>query len=214
MSGVLRRVWNEERGIGLPSVLILLVIVLIVAATASALAITALSETRRDRASAEAFQVADSAVDLVGWHMNRHVVANETQALVGIGEGTVQTEGCIDVAAGALVLRIEADAGATWCPPVEVPDLVAGADSTCRFQLRIGVDLTDPAQLVNNLLTRNVVCQGEAGGVQRRILARMALQIDSGSPTTLWRRDAWVECTGEFTDPLDPAAGCPSLPPV
>ncbi len=205
-----------QDGFALASAIIVLFIVLLLTATVTKVVVASLHQTTRDRSSAEAFQLADSAVDEVTWHMNRELVSTEIGDLAGVTSGVVSTDGCLGLNGdNNIVVQVLTSTPASgFCDVLTVPNTAAGETATCYTQARVGLDLTNAANLVNNLLTRNVVCQGDVGGAQRRILARMALEVNAGKPTTLWRRDAWVECTGAFTSESDPAAGCPSLPPI
>ncbi len=206
---------GPEQGFALASAIILMFIVLLLTASITTVVIASLHQTTRDRSSAEAFQLADSGVDEVTWHMNRELVSTEVRDLAGITTGVVSTDGCLGLSGNNIVLQVLTSTPASgFCNALSIPSLPAGEATTCYTEARVGLDLGNVSNLVNNLLTRNVICQGDVAGAQRRILARMALRVSAGTPTTLWRRDAWVECTGDFTSSTNPTAGCPSLPAI
>ena len=190
----------------LASAVMILLIVLLFTATVTKVVIASLGEDRRDRSSAEAFQLADSAVDEVVWHMNRQLVSDEVRSLLGVTSGVVATNGCLTLTGSVYALSVlSADTSSHFCPSVSLPNLAAGQTVTCYVGLRFNVSLVPLS-----LLQRQVVCQGNVGGAKRRIMATMSLSINAGSPTKLWRRAAWVECTSDFTSALNPAAGCPT----
>ncbi len=206
---------RSEYGFALASAIILMFIVLLLTASITTVVISSLHQTTRDRNSAEAFQLADSGVDEVTWHMNRELVSTEVRDLAGITTGVVSTDGCLGLSDNNIVLQVLTSTPANgFCNALSIPSLPAGEATQCYTEARVGLDLGNVSSLVNNLLTRNVICQGDVGGAKRRILARMALKVSAGTPTTLWRRDAWVECAGDFTSTTDPMAGCPSLPAI
>lgn len=219
-----------ESGFALASVILLLFVILTVAGTVATIGITSLNETQRDRQSARAFQIADSAIDVTTWYTNRQLTNSDVQALIGeVGEEAAAAGCLVDVDASAaggggasgggaeLGFTFESNTSATVCPPVSVPGLPENEAALCVMDVRPAVDLSDPADLelngetgVNDILRRQIVCQGEIGETKRRILAELVVQIDSGRPTSLFRRDIWIECAGEFSDLTDPSAGCPT----
>ncbi len=204
-----------ERGFALASVMLIMFIILLLTTVAVSYAVSSLGETNRSRDSAQAFELADSATDVINWHMNRHLVSNDVRSLVGLTSGVVATAGCLNLSGNQLTLGVlDGQPASGFCDAVAIPNLAAGQSVTCYTSTNVGLDLSNTANLTNNLLTRQIVCQGSDNGVERRILARMALRVNSARPTTLWRRDAWVECTSGFASETNPAAGCPSLPTI
>lgn len=210
-----------EEGVALASVILILFVVLAVSGTAATLAVRSASEADRDRDSARAFQLADSAIDVSTWHMNRHLTSADVGSLIGQVTDASPVDGCLinGGASGDLVVfGQELDASVTWCELFEVPDLAAGETAVCYVDVLPTVDLNNAAELVfnpatglNDLVRRTAVCQGEVDGAQRRIMAKLVVQIDSGAPATLFRREAWVECTGDFPNAVDPSEGCPTV---
>ena len=197
---------RSNDGFVLASAVMIMLIVLIFTATVTKVVVASLSEDRHDRSSAEAFQLADSAVDEVVWHMNRQLVSDEVRSLVGITSGTVATNACLTLTGSVYALNVlTADTTSHFCPSISLPNLGSGESVTCYVGLRFNVSL-----IPLSLLQRQVVCQGDVGGAKRRIMATMSLSINAGNPTKLWRRAAWVECSSEFTSALNPAAGCPT----
>lgn len=195
-----------ESGFVLPTAVMILMIVMLVTATLTKLAVSSLSEDRRDRSSAEAFQLADSAIDEMTYQMNRQLVSDEVRSLLGITSGVVATNACLTLTGNVYVLDVlTADTSNGFCAAVSMPDLEPGEAVACYVGLRYNVSLSPLS-----VLERPVVCQGDVGGAQRRILATMVLSISAGKPTKLWRRAEWVECTGAFESTEDPMAGCPT----
>ena len=197
---------RSQDGFVLASAVMIMLIVLIFTATVTKVVVASLSEDRRDRSSAEAFQLADSAVDEVVWHMNRQLVSDEVRSLLGVTSGTVATNGCLTLTGNVYALTVlTADTSTHFCPPISLPNLAGGESVSCYVGLQFNLNLS-----TLSLLQRTVVCQADVGGAKRRIMATMTLSVSASKPTTLWRRASWVECTSEFTSSLNPAAGCPT----
>jgi hypothetical protein len=196
---------RSERGFVLPTAIMILFIVMLVTATLTKLAVTSLSEDRRDRSSAEAFQLADSAINTVTYHMNRHLVSDEVRSLLGFTTGVVATDACLTLTGNVYALEMTTDVDARFCPEISLPGLEEGEEVTCFVGVEPNLSLVPLS-----LLERPIVCQGDVGGAKRRILANMTLSISAGKPTKLWRRAEWVECTGEFQAGQLPTVGCPT----
>ena len=212
---------GDEQGFALASTIILMVIVLLVAAVGSAVAISSLHETSRDRNSTDAFSVADSAIDITTWRMNRMLVSPEVQGLLGLTGGLTQLVGCVDVDAGVVQTSLSTQA---FCQTTVATD--DGLDATCSTQARVGLSLPDVTTTLANgtvsgerILQRDIVCWDTEDGVTRRVRSRLGLRltlaadnISLGNVTSLWKRYGYVECTAEQPSGSDPFAGCPEIP--
>ena len=202
---IARRLRSED-GFVLASAVMILLIVLLFTATVTKVVASSLSEDRHDRSSAQAFQLADSAIDEVVWHMNRQLVSDEVRSLLGVTSGVVATNGCLTLTGSVYALTVlSSDTSTHFCPPISLPNLAGGEAVSCYVGLKFNVSLTPLS-----VLQRQVVCQGDVGGAKRRIMATMSLSINAGTPTKLWRRASWVECTSDFTSTTNPTAGCPT----
>ena len=203
---------GSQDGFVLASSMMIMLIVLLFTVSVTKVVVASLNEDQRDRSSAQAFQLADSAVDEVVWHMNRQLVSDEVKSLASAGagtavpSGTVATNACLTLTGSVYALNVlTADTTSHFCPSISLPNLAGGESVTCYVGLQFNVSLVPLS-----LLQRTVVCQGNVGGAKRRIKATMSLSVSGGNPTKLWRRASWVECTADFTSTLNPAAGCPT----
>ena len=224
MGASIRRLAAEERGMALASTMALLLIVLVVGAIGSGVAISSLQETNRDRNSTDAFAVADSAIDVTNWRMNRMLVSPEVQGLLGLSGGLTQLLGCVGVSAGDVQVTLSTGA---LCQS-DLDDIGGGVTASCSTEAFVGVDLDDVTTTLTNgavsgerILQRDVVCWATDDGVTRRVRARLGLRltlaadhVSLGDVTSLWKRYGWVECTAVVPSATNPFAGCPDVPDV
>ena len=218
-AAALHRLRAEADGFALASAIMILAIVLIVGAIGAKVAISAVHGTSRDRSSAEAFEAADSAVDIMNWRMNRLLVANEVGTLTSFTTNTLQTLGCVtEDAAGDLVPGLDgADGNSDGLCTMDILGLGNDADVSCATT--VATDLSVPGVLqdlpnaTEKLLIRPVVCTATVNGVTRRIYARMGLRVKVNgladtvtAPLSLWRRYAWEECPSDESDPCPPTS--------
>ena len=216
------RALADESGFALASAVAILLIVLLVAAVGSAVAISSLGQTSRDRSSTNAFTVADSAIDITTWRMNRLLVSPEVQGLLGLTGGLTQLVGCVDVDAGAVKANISTN---DLCQATVQTE--TGLEATCSTQAKLGVNLNDittdlgTAATVagERLLERDIACWATVDDVTRRVRARLGLRLtvsatgtDLGEVTSIWKRNGWVECTASEPSGSDPFEGCPEVP--
>lgn len=200
---------RDERGFVVPITVMILSIILLVGGVAAVAAIASLGDTRRDRSSTHAFELADGGVDRIQWHMNRQLTSSDVQALYGYAAGLVQTRGCLTVSGGVVVGTVlNANTSTGFCASISLPGGGAGESITCTEQLRF--DVSSLSSLgEGGVLSRDVVCTGSSGGTKRRVAARLGLTVSGGNPSSLWQRTTWTECTSEPpTGSTSPTAGC------
>lgn len=204
-----RRIARDEEGIALASTIAIMLIVLVVTAVGAFVVVASLSQTRSDRASADAFQAADGGIDAVTYRMNKQLLASQITSLGGLTAAALETLGCVDLDAGLLIL----DSSTSACE-FEI-DSVGGTPATCRSDLGGGLslplDLT-ALPLVSpggpSILTRTVTCSATVNDRTRRITASLELRLNLsrpgevlGSPLSVWRRTGWAECPAGDSDP-------------
>ncbi len=146
----LRRLIEEEAGIAVPVALAVLFLVWGLATVALREALTAQTQTQRDRQVKRALQAASAGVETGMYRMNL------------LQPGSLQ---CITISAGTLTVSgLQSDG---WCA-AQSEDLGDGASYSMRMSSGVSLRMNGQA-----LVQREVVSTGTANGVRRRVLMRI-----------------------------------------
>lgn len=146
----LRRLIEEEAGIAVPVALAVLFLVWGLATVALREALTAQTQTQRDRQVKRALQAASAGVETGMYRMNL------------LQPGSLQ---CITISVGTLTVSgLQSDG---WCA-AQSEDLGDGASYSMRMSSGVSLRVNGQA-----LVQREVVSTGTANGVRRRVLMRI-----------------------------------------
>lgn len=197
----------DERGFALVSAIMIMFIVLLVTAVGAFAVIRSFDEARRDRSSTTALSAADAAIDILVWRMNKQLTASELENPDGLTAALLGALGCVDADGGGVV---QLSLSTNYCT-VQLPAVGDGAGATCESSVAVTLDTSGLVNLgaLNGLFSRDLVCSSTVGGATRRIFARVSLDVTVAgtlaSPTSLWRRTSWEECSSDPTAPCPPA---------
>ena len=208
----MRRLRREE-GFALPLALAVILLVGALGAVGIALATHNVERSSRDRLAVRALAAADAGLDVAGYRMNKALVASRIDGLIpgGLVALTQETLGCLNLTVGS-ILEVElVGGGIGGCAATDaeaVDETIdgdgVGEPASFRYWIKSAIDLGTG----DNLVYREIVSVGEAGGVVRRVMGRYA--VDLAPPaTTLFSRVSYVECTAVVPAAgANPSAGC------
>lgn len=204
----MRRALRAEEGLAIPVAMAILVIVMGVAAAAVSLGLNNLDEARKDRAYTRALAAADSGVDVAASRLNRLIIAADGADILGtVPLEMVPINGCaITDAAGDL--GVSALSGAGWCQASAWEELETKTDPTRKQEFTYSV--SSGVTTGGGLIQRRVVATGRVGSTKRRVMSILVFNPSEDNETSLFRRQRFVECPVEPSNPLVPDSGCPA----
>ena len=206
---MLMRRLRAENGFALPLALSILATTGVLLAATVGFAVHNTDRAIRDGKSSRALAAADAGVEAAVYRMNKAIIGGQVQGLLGVPAATVAELRCVSISAGQLTITTGSNG---WCPQsgtetIDGPATAGASWSQSQFSysfstgIRIG---TNP----NELIQRRVISTGTSGGVTKRVMATVQLQLGGSNLLSLFKQVAYRVCTPEPSDASDPASGC------
>jgi type II secretory pathway pseudopilin PulG len=194
---------QDDRGSALVAALAALLVAGLIGGALLSHVLRRVDTSKAERSATRALAAADAGADIAAFRMNRTLLSAGTAGLLGLATDAVRQLGCTEVTAAGIEI-VQAGASETWCPPTATEDLGDGTG----FRYSVSLDVNAVGGGAADVLQRRVVVTGSSGGLERRLLVVLRLNLDAGAPTHLFTRWRYAVCTSRPTT-ARPDSGCP-----
>lgn len=231
----MRRLWRDERGLTMPTTMMVLALVVVFVGVTVAVAINGLEHSQRARNLERAQHAADAGAEIAGYRMSKTLLNSAGAGLLGVTTSALRTVGCIGVnlsfgnspslptagtgvngslnAGSAVNLRL-IPATSNFC--LSAADGSLGDGTTFRYAVSTQINVNAAALTglfsgdTSQLIVRKVVSIGTAGHSTKRVMVTYWTDLsDVGQP---FKRRRYVRCPAGGWSAADPFAGCPTDP--